>query len=127
MEMKKRNLNQVNRIISATQELVEEYEDKKETIIQKKPNFGLVLALGSAGTMAAMFGVASSYALDLGAVLLSGMGGYAAGCALPYVVKEIRVGDLNYQIMVNNSIINDLEKEKEGLLAEADGKVKKLS
>ena len=34
------------------------------------------------------------------------------GYTLPYIVKKIKILDIDYQIFINKSIVKDLEKER---------------
>ena len=53
-----------------------------------------------------------THMLDLGALTIAGIGGAVIGTLIPYIVRQIKIGDLNYQIFMNNLIIKDLKKQK---------------
>ena len=49
-------------------------------------------------------------------LMFASMGGYAIGLMIPYVIKKIKIGELNYQIYISKGILKDLEEEKENKL-----------
>lgn len=109
--MQKKSLDKINQNIVATENLIEKYENKKEKIkLSSVPSWQLYSGeiIGGCSAMA----IISMHTLDLGTMLLGCVGGLFAGTLAPYIVKQIKIGDLNYQIFMNNLIIKDLEKEK---------------
>ena len=107
--MKRKSLKHINENIDTTEELISSYEDKLAKLKLSEVKSSHVYLCGTLGCALAMASV-SEPSLDL--MILAGMGGCALGFAIPYVVKKIRIADLDYQIYVNNSIVSDLEKEK---------------
>ncbi len=109
MVMKVKSLKKIDINIDGILKLNNSYEKKKEKIKLKPVNLGTVCMLGTVGSFVAMGLIGSDSLIGLE---LSCFGGYAVGCCLPYLVKKIRLLDLDYQIYSNNKIIDDLEKEK---------------
>ena len=111
MKMNKKTLDDINQNIAATEELIGNYENKKEEIKSNPiPSWQLYSCeiIGGSSVTA----IVSMNMLDLGAMIIGCMGGAAIGALVPYIVKQIKIGDLNYQIFMNSLIIKDLEKEK---------------
>ena len=109
------NLKQINQNIIATDSLIRGYEDKKEEIKMrpyKNSHFYLSVFIGTA---AGMF-IASTCTLDSGAMIIGGMAGGLIGSSIPYVIRQVKIGDLNYQIYMNNLILNDLDEKREKIL-----------
>lgn len=119
--MHKKTLYEIDQNIGAIKLWTERYETKKEKIKLRPVKTSHVCLCEAVGMMTGM-AIMGTNLLDLGALIVAGMGGAAVGALTPYIVKQIKIGDLNYQIFTNNLIMKDLEKEK----AEAEGKVKKL-
>ena len=107
--MKKKTLRQINMNIETTKELISGYEDKLEKLKLSVIKPSHVYLCGTFGGIISMVSVGEP-SLDL--MIFAGMSGYVVGSAIPYVVKKVRIADLNYQIYVNNSIVSDLENEK---------------
>ena len=109
--MNTKTLNNINQNIVATEELIERYENEKEKI---KSKVVPAWQLYSGEIIGCSFAIAivSANILDLGAMIIGGMGGAAIGASVPYIVKQIKIGDLNYQIFTNGLILKNLEKEK---------------
>ncbi len=95
--------------IDATEELIDRYIDKKNQISDREVKFSHVCICGSIGAIVGMARVKVP-ALDL--MMFASMGGYVVGAMLPYAVKKIKIGELNYQIYMNKGILEGLEKEK---------------
>ena len=111
MKMHKKSLDKINQNIAATEKLIQEYENKKEKIKLKPIPSWQLYSCEIIGGSSAM-GIVSMNMLDLGAMIIGCMGGAVLGALTPYIVKQIKIGDLNYQIFMNGLIIKDLEKEK---------------
>ncbi len=120
--MKKKSLKKINRNIEATEQLIEEYENKKEEL-KLKPVKNLQIYSGLIIGESAGIAIMSSNLLDLGVMVIGGLAGGAIGALTPYIIKQIKIGELDYQIFMNGLIMKDLEKEK----AEVSGKVKTLN
>lgn len=99
--------------IGATMKFNASFNSKKEELKLKPVKLSHVCLAGAACSFLAM-GLADTQYLS--GVLLSGLGGYVAGCAIPYIVRNVRIADLDYQIYMNNAIIADLEREKEKIM-----------
>lgn len=102
-------LNRMNQNIEALLKLNDKYEKKKEQIKFKPVKISHMCLFGTVGSLVAMASVHSSF---LSGTMFAGLGGYTIGCTIPYIVKKIKVVDLDYQIYMNDKIINDLENEK---------------
>ena len=111
MKMHKKSLDKIDQNIAATEKLIQEYENKKEEIKLKPIPSWQLYSCEIIGESSAM-GIVSMNMLDLGAMIIGCMGGAVLGALTPYIVKQIKIGDLNYQIFMNGLIIKDLEKEK---------------
>lgn len=111
MKMHKKSLDKIDQNIAATEKLIQEYENKKEEIKLKSIPSWQLYSCEIIGESSAM-GIVSMNMLDLGAMIIGCMGGAVLGALTPYIVKQIKIGDLNYQIFMNGLIIKDLEKEK---------------
>ena len=109
--MHKKSLDKIDQNIAATEKLIQEYENKKEEIKLKPIPSWQLYSCEIIGESSAM-GIVSMNMLDLGAMIIGCMGGAVLGALTPYIVKQIKIGDLNYQIFMNGLIIKDLEKEK---------------
>ena len=110
MKLKKFDQN-----IIATDSLIQRYENKKEEIkMRPYKNSHFYLSVFT-GTVAGMF-IASASTLDSGAMIIGGMAGGLISTSIPYVIRQIKLGDLNYQIYMNNLILNDLDKKREKIL-----------
>ena len=121
MKMHKKSLDKIDQNIAATEKLIQEYENKKEEIKLKPIPSWQLYSCEIIGESSAM-GIVSMNMLDLGAMIIGCMGGAVLGALTPYIIKQIKIGDLNYQIFMNGLIIKDLEKEK----AQVSEKVKTL-
>ncbi len=119
--MHKKSLDKIDQNIAATEKLIQEYENKKEEIKLKPIPSWQLYSCEIIGESSAM-GIVSMNMLDLGAMIIGCMGGAVLGALTPYIIKQIKIGDLNYQIFMNGLIIKDLEKEK----AQVSEKVKTL-
>lgn len=121
----KETLKDIDANIEATQDLISMYADKKDRIESSDVKSAPIYLCGSLGCVLAMFNIGTP-SLDL--MILAGFGGGMVGSVVPYLVKKIRIADLDYQIWVNNSIINDLNKKRERKMAKDDSlpKQKKL-
>ena len=109
------NLKEIDQNIIATDSLIQRYENKKEEIkMRPYKNSHFYLSV-FAGTVAGMF-IASASTLDSGAMIIGGMAGGLISTSIPYVIRQIKLGDLNYQIYMNNLILNDLDKKREKIL-----------
>lgn len=108
--MSKKNLKQINANIEYTEELISDYTDKKDKLKLKPVKYSHSLICGTIGSMLGM-SMVTIPKMDM--LILSGLGGFLAGYVLPYAAKKIRIGELDYNIYVNNLIIKDLNKEKE--------------
>lgn len=106
----KRSLKCINQNIETTEELISSYADKKRKLKLKpvKHSYSCIC-----GTLGCMFGMSMVSIPKMDMLILSGLGGFLAGYVLPYAAKKIRIGELDYNIYVNNLIIKDLNKEKE--------------
>ena len=102
-------LIRINQNIEAFLQLNDKYEKKRKQIKLKPVKTSHMCLFGSVGCLAAMATVHSPF---LSEFMLVGLGGYTIGWAIPYVVKRIKLADLDYQIYMNDKIINDLENEK---------------
>lgn len=111
MKMHKKSLDKIDQNIAATEKLIQEYENKKEEIKLKSIPSWQLYSCEIIGESSAM-GIVSMNMLDLGAMIIGCMGGAVLGALTPYIIKQIKIGDLNYQIFMNGLIIKDLEKEK---------------
>lgn len=111
MKMHKKSLDKIDQNIAATEKLIQEYENKKEEIKLKPIPSWQLYSCEIIGESSAM-GIVSMNMLDLGAMIIGCMGGAVLGALTPYIIKQIKIGDLNYQIFMNGLIIKDLEKEK---------------
>ena len=60
--------------------------------------------------------ITTTQILDSGAMIIGGMAGGLIGASIPYIIRQIKIGDLNYQIYMNNLILDDLDKKKEKIL-----------
>lgn len=109
--MHKKSLDKIDQNIAATEKLIQEYENKKEEIKLKPIPSWQLYSCEIIGESFAM-GIVSMNMLDLGAMIIGCMGGAVLGALTPYIIKQIKIGDLNYQIFMNGLIIKDLEKEK---------------
>ena len=49
-------------------------------------------------------------------MIIGGMAGGLIGSSIPYVIRQVKIGDLNYQIYMNNLILNDLDEKREKIL-----------
>lgn len=111
MKMHKKSLDKIDQNIVATEELIKKYKNiKEEIILASVPSWKLYSCEIIGGSVA--MAIVSMNMLDLGAMIIGGMGGATLGALTPYIVKQIKIGDLNYQIFMNGLIIKDLEKEK---------------
>ena len=119
--MYKKSVEHINQNIDAANELIQNYEQKRESLKEKPLKDSHIYMGGAAGTMAGIV-TAGSYVLDSGAMIIAGIFGGLAGASIPYVIKQIKIGELNYQIYMNGLIMKDLEKEK----TEVSGNVKTL-
>ena len=109
------NLKEIDQNIIATDSLIQRYENKKEEIkMRPYKNLHFYLSVFT-GTVAGMF-IASASTLDSGAMIIGGMAGGLISTSIPYVIRQIKLGDLNYQIYMNNLILNDLDKKREKIL-----------
>lgn len=109
------NLKEIDQNIIATDSLIQRYENKKEEIkMRPYKNSHFYLSVFT-GIVAGMF-IASASTLDSGAMIIGGMAGGLISTSIPYVIRQIKLGDLNYQIYMNNLILNDLDKKREKIL-----------
>ena len=109
------NLKEIDQNIIATDSLIQRYENKKEEIkIRPYKNSHFYLSVFT-GIVAGMF-IASASTLDSGAMIIGVMAGGLISTSIPYVIRQIKLGDLNYQIYMNNLILNDLDKKREKIL-----------
>lgn len=100
--------------IEAENELVEYYDSKKEEL-KVRPYKSSHIYMGLfAGTMVGMI-TASYNVLDSGAMILGGIFGGIAGASIPALIRHVKIGELNYQIFMNEKILDDLNLEKENL------------
>lgn len=95
--------------IDATEKWIERYTDKRNQVSEKEVNFSHVCICGTIGAIAGM-AMVNTPSLDL--MMFASMGGYAVGLMVPYAIKKIKIGELNYQIYMNKGILKSLEKEK---------------
>ena len=93
----------------AHKDLINHYEEKKEEIKLKPVKLSHSLICGTFGCVASM-SLINIPKFD--SLPLTGLGGFLAGYTLPYVVKNVKILELDYQIFMNKNIINDLEKER---------------
>lgn len=115
----KETLKDIDANIKMTQDLILKYETKKNKIKTSEAKSAPIYLCSSLGCVLAMFSV-SSPSLDL--MILAGASGGIIGSLIPHLVKKVRIADMDYQIWINNSIINDLNKKREHKMA--DVKVK---
>ncbi len=109
------NLKEIDQNIIATDSLIQRYENKKEEIkMRPYKNSHFYLSVFT-GIVAGMF-IASASTLDSGAMIIGGMAGGLISTSIPYVIRQIKLGDLIYQIYMNNLILNDLDKKREKIL-----------
>ena len=109
------NLKEIDQNIIATDSLIQRYENKKEEIkMRPYKNSHFYLSVFT-GIVAGMF-IASASTLDSGAMIIGGMAGGLISTSIPYVIRQIKLGDLNYQIYMNNLILNDLDEKREKIL-----------
>lgn len=109
------NLKEIDQNIIATDSLIQRYENKKEEIkMRPYKNSHFYLSVFT-GIVAGMF-IASASTLDSGAMIIGVMAGGLISTSIPYVIRQIKLGDLNYQIYMNNLILNDLDKKREKIL-----------
>lgn len=99
--------------IDYTNELISNYKTKQDDIKLNPVKFSHTLICGTMGSIVSICMVKEP-SLDL--MIFSGIGGYVLGALVPYIVKKIRIADLDYQIFINKSIINDLNAEKTNIL-----------
>lgn len=111
--MSKKTLKQINANIEATEELIYNYIDKKDKLKLNPVKYSHSLICGTIGSMLGMSMVTIP---KMDSLILLGLGGFLAGYTVPYVVRKIRIGELDYQILINKGIINDLKKEKKDLV-----------
>ena len=110
--MYKKSLNKIEQNIDATQSLIDKYKSKKNELKSIQLKNSHIYLCEIAGTVVSIV-LVSMNLLDLGAITIAGIGGGLAGAFTPYTIKQIRIGDLNYQIYMNSLIIKDLEREKD--------------
>ena len=120
----KETVRQIDASIGVTKDLISKYTYQKEKLEANEIKPTTLYLCASLGWATAVFNVGSSLSL----MMLAGLGGGIVGGAIPYLVKKIRIADLDYQILINNSIINDLNKKRERKIVENAKfeKVKKL-
>ena len=111
----KETLKQIDANIKATKDLISMYEGKQAEIKASEVKNSHVYTCTALGCSLAMLNVGEP-AFDL--ILLAGVGGAFLGAMVPYAVKKVRIADLDFQILVNNSIISDLNKKRERKEAE---------
>ena len=104
-----KKIKEINQNIEAVLQFNSSYEEKKEQIKLKPVKIGYVYLFGTLGSILA---ICSIEAKSLSELELASLGGYAIGCTIPYIIKKIRIADLDYQIYMNVKIINDLKNEK---------------
>lgn len=93
----------------ANKDLINSYEEKKKEIKLKPVKLSHSLICGTAGCMAGM-NLINMPKFD--SLLFTGLGGFLVGYTLPYIVKKIKILDIDYQIFINKSIVKNLEKER---------------
>lgn len=112
----KETLNNINANIEVTESLIAKYEDKRDKIKSGEVKPISIYLCSSLGCVLAMFNV-NEPSFDL--IMLAGLGGGVIGSMVPYLMKKIRIVDMDYQIWVNSSIIDDLNKKREQKIAES--------
>lgn len=109
------NLKESNQNIVTTDRLINSYEEKKERLkLRPYKNSHVYLGVFT-GTMTGMF-IASACTLDCGAMIIGGTVGGLIGTSIPYIVRSVKIADLNYQIYMNNLILKNLDKKREKIL-----------
>lgn len=103
------DLNKINQNIDVLLDFNNKYESKKEKIKGTPVKLSRTCICGATSSLIAMFSMDNHF---LSGTLLASLGGYAIGCTIPYIIKKIRIADLDYQIYMNDKIINDLKNEK---------------
>ena len=90
--MNTKTLNNINQNIVVTEELIERYENEKEKIKSKVVPAWQLYSCEIIGCSFAI-AIVSANILDLGAMIIGVMGGAAIGASVPYIVKQIKIGD----------------------------------
>ena len=111
--MKEKSLKQINMNIVMEEELIDRYTNKRDQIKEKEIDFSHACICGFIGSGLGMT-IVNEPSFDL--LMFASMGGYAVGLMIPYVIKKIKIGELNYQIYISKGILKDLEEEKENKL-----------
>lgn len=118
--MKKKTLKQINANIKTTEELVMDYKSQRDEL-KLRPIKNSHVMLGVVTCATAGMIMAATHTLDYGNMVVFGIGGGVCGYFIPTMIRKVRIGELNYNIYINNLIIKDLNKEKNELV-----KTKKL-
>ncbi len=108
-----KTINEINQNIESTLNINENYEVKKEKLKLSPVKLRHVFIVGTLSGLASLCFVDNS---DLSLMELAFFGSYTLGCIVPYIVKKIRISELDFQINQNNKILDDLEREKEKIL-----------
>ena len=111
MKMQEKSLDKISQNIESVQLWTDKFEDKKEKL-QLIPVKASHICLCEVAGITVGIAMMGTHMLDLGALTIAGIGGAVIGTLIPYIVRQIKIGDLNYQIFMNNLIIKDLKKQK---------------
>lgn len=104
-------LNHINQNIENIKYWNSVYSLKRNKIALTPVNFKALCVCGVTGCFIGEMATALNYGYG-STIFLGGMAGYAIGLTVPKIIKEIRIGDYNYQIMMNNFALKALEKQK---------------
>ena len=115
------SLKHINANIKETERLIEDYTVTRDSLkLKPVKHFHAYIC----GTIGSMLGISMMTIPKLDILIFSSIGGFVAGYALPYVVRNVNIGFYDYNIYVNKSIIKDLNKKKDKKMFQ---KVKSLS
>ncbi len=108
-----KTINKINQNIESILTFNNDYEIKKENLKLKPVKLHHVCLCG---TLSGLMAICATSSCELSTTELCFFGGYFLGCSIPYLIKKIRVSELDFQINQNNKILDDLEKEKVKIL-----------
>ena len=115
------SLKHINANIKETERLVKDYTATRDALKLKPVKHTHACICGVVGSM---LSISMMTLPKLDVLIFASIGGFAAGYAVPYVVRKINIGFYDYNIYVNNSIIKDLNKKRDKKITQ---KVKSLS
>lgn len=105
---------QTKMLLDAENEWKEINEKKKESIKFKPVKTSHICICGSMAEFAAIAVMANNF-FSFDAIVIGGFGSYGLGCLVPYMIKKIKIAELNFQILNNDIMINDLKKQIKSL------------